>query len=113
MGRTRHADLDLKQIGIQYIEGKSLRELAKSAGVSHVHLSRLLKASGVSMRKRSSSRNTQRANTVRTHRHVLHAAHAVILYAYGVDVDEIAVSLNRSADWVRLEIRAAGVPFRD
>lgn len=95
-----------------YEEGRSLREIAAEVGVSHVHLSRVLRANGAVMRARSSSRNTKTANDLRARRLTIQAAHAVILYSYGVDVEEIAVSLGRTPDWVVQEVVSAGVAVR-
>jgi len=106
------AGVEVPRLIEQYEEGRSLRDLAAEIGVSHVHLARVIKANGAKMRERSSSRNPQAANALRAKRLAIQSAHAVILYAYGVDVDEIAVSLGRTPDWVRQEVFAAGVTIR-
>lgn len=95
---------------VEYEEGKTLRELARDVGVSHVHLARLLKANGAKMRSRSA--NTTKVNAAKQNLASVQAAHAVILYSYGAPVDEIAASLRRPASWVADQIREAGAAVR-
>lgn len=106
------AGVEVQRLVAEYEEGRSLRDIAAEIGVSHVHLARIIKANGATMRKRSSSRNPQTANALRAKRLAIQSAHAAILYSYGVDADEIAVSLGRTVDWVRQEVHAAGVALR-
>lgn len=102
--RLKGRSIDL--LIIEYEEGKTLRELAKDVGVSHVHLARLLKANGAKMRSRSA--NTTKVNAAKQNFASVQAAHAVILYSYGAPVDEIAASLRRPASWVADQIRESG-----
>ncbi len=102
--RLKGRPIDL--LVVEYEEGKTLRQIAADVGVSHVHVARLLKANGAKMRPRSG--NTAKANALKADFAAVQAAHAVILYAYGAPVDEIAVSLRRPASWVADQIRESG-----
>ena len=112
MAAVMFRGFDVGKLIAEYDEGRSLREIASEVGVSHVHLSRVLRANGAVMRARSSAKNTKTANDLRAKRFTIQAAHAVILYSYGVDVEEIAVSLGRTPDWVTQEVVSAGVSIR-
>lgn len=97
----------LPDLVLAYEEGRTLREIASEVGVSHVHLARLLKAQGAVMRSRAS--NTAKTNAAKADLAQIHSAHAVVLYSYGVPLDEIARSLRRPIEWIADQVRDAGL----
>lgn len=111
MGR-RPIPIDLSKLRSDYREGKTLRELAEEWKCSHVCVWRKLKDAGEPIRKKSDTQNHKKMVAVRVDLANAHAAHAVILYDYGVPIEEIAASLRHTAGWVREKLAEAGVKER-
>lgn len=100
--------LDVPTVCREYQEGRSLRDLAKESGCSHVHLWRVLLANGVTIRGATDTQ-AQKLPKSRLSRNDIHAAHAVVLHSHGVPVDEIAFSLRHTPAWVRTKLAEAGI----
>lgn len=103
-------DLDLDYVLAEYKRGRSLRDIAVEVKYSHVHLWRALKERGEIIRERKTGQlANDKVRELKSQRKTIQKAHAVILYSYGASVEEIAVSLSKSATWVRVEIAKAGL----
>lgn len=100
--------LDIPKVCQEYREGRSLRDLAREHGCSHVHLWRELLAAGEPIRKATDAQ-AQKLPKAKLSLHTVHAAHAVVLYTHGVPVGEIAYSLRHTPAWVRSKLVEAGV----
>lgn len=103
---------DTVKLCADYRAGKSLRELAEEWQCSHVCVWRALQSAGEPIRKRSDPRVHKQMGVAKADLANAQAAHAVILYDYGVPIEEIAASLRHTASWVREKLTEAGVKER-
>lgn len=98
--------IDLDKAREDYRQGRSLRDLAKEYGCSHVHLWRALKAAGEPLRRVGPVDPLPKA---RANLHAVHAAHALVLHSNGVPLREIAASLGHTEAWVKAKLKEAGI----
>lgn len=104
--------LDIAKLRQEYREGRSLRELAKEVGVSHVHVSRALKEAGEPLRKARSAEIQQRMVEAKQHKALLQQRAVSVLFLNGLSPVEIAVVLQRSFVWVGRKLREEGLLVR-
>lgn len=106
------ASFDVERVREEYRAGRSLRALAKEVGCSHVHVWRVLKASGESVRPKAAPRHPKMEGG-RRELALVQSAHAVILFQHGVSVAEIAFSLRHTAAWVLSKLKESGVNMKE
>lgn len=98
--------IDVDKVREEYRQGRSLRDIAKECGCSHVHLWRVLKQAGEPLRRKGPTDPLPKA---RASLHAVHAAHALVLHSNGVPLHEIAASLGHTEAWVKAKLRDAGI----